>query len=445
MFRSLLIANRGEVAARVARTCKRLGVRSVAVASAADLDQAWLADVDQVVPLGPAPSSQSYLDQEALIEVGLATGCTAVHPGWGFLSENDQFAARVQAAGLTFVGPSPRHIRDFGDKAKARETMGALGMPLIPGSDGPLTSLAQARRVADEVGYPVLLKAVSGGGGRGMRFVDTPEQLEEAWQSASIEAAKAFGDDRLYLEKRITGGRHVEIQVLADHWGNAWSLGERECSLQRRHQKVLEEAPSPGLSAAERERILPLVADVVRKSGYANAGTVEMLLSDEGQLYFMEMNTRLQVEHPVTELLTGLDLVEQQLLVASNHRLSLSPTSTGHAIECRINAEDPAQGFRPSPGRLTTLRWPTGEGVRVDTHVSEGDVVPPNYDSMLGKVICYGKDRTEAIERMGRALADTAVEGVANNIALHQRILTWPRFLAGEYDTTTLETELGRA
>ncbi len=445
MFRRVLIANRGEVAARVARTCKKLGIQAVAVASPADRDQAWLADVHEVIGLGGNKAAESYLDAAALVEVGLRTGCSAVHPGWGFLSENAAFATMCTSAGLTFVGPSPEHLRSFGDKAVARSTMAALGMPIIPGSKEPVDTLEAARRVADEVGYPVLLKAVSGGGGRGMRAVDRPDDLAAAFAEATAEATSAFGDGRLYLERRIVGGRHVEVQVIGDGRGQALHLGERECSLQRRHQKVLEEAPSPGLSAAERERVLPLVAEVVGRAGYANAGTVEMLLDASGHLYFMEMNTRLQVEHPVSEEVNGIDLVAWQLAVAAGEGLPRSQAEirpSGHAIELRLNAEDPAQGFRPSPGVVSGLSFPEGEGIRVDTHLAEGDRIPPHYDSMVAKLIVHGADRAQAIERARSALAATRIEGVSNNLGLHAAILTWEPFVSGRYDTTSLETHL---
>ncbi|MCB9680870.1 MAG: ATP-grasp domain-containing protein [Alphaproteobacteria bacterium] len=442
MFRRLLIANRGEVAARVARTARRLGVQVVAVASEADRDAAWLADVDEVVVIGPARAAASYLDQDALIEVGRHTRCAAVHPGWGFLAENDVFATRCAAAGLTFVGPSPDHIRRMGDKSLARATMKALGLDPIPGSRTPARDAAHAAVIAEEVGYPVLLKAVAGGGGRGMRAVDHPEAFAEAFESASAEAQAAFGDGRMYLERRITGGRHVEVQIIADHQGTCLHLGERECSMQRRHQKVMEEAPSPGLSAEERARILPLVADVVARSGYVNAGTVEMLVDQDGRAWFMEMNTRLQVEHPVTEAITGLDLVELQLRVAAHEPLPLRQedvTFTGHAIEARVNAEDPDDGFRPCPGTVSTLSWPEGDGLRVETHLRAGDRIPPYYDSMVAKVIAHAPTRDAAIARLDAALAQARIEGVTTNVALQRRILGWDAFRSGRYDTTSLE------
>ncbi len=447
MFRRILIANRGEVAARILRTCRRMGVQTVAVASDVDRDQQWLADATVVVGLGGARAQDSYLDQDALIEIAKHHHCAAVHPGWGFLAENELFATRCASAGITFIGPSPRHQKAMGDKALARKTMKALGLDPIPGSDDAVGSVEEALRLADVIGYPVLLKAVAGGGGRGMRPVDRPEDLKAAFESASSEALSAFGDGRMYLERRIDGGRHIEVQVIGDQHGHALHLFERECSLQRRHQKVLEEAPSPGLSPEERERILPLVADVVRRAGYVNAGTVEMLLDAHGKLWFMEMNTRLQVEHSVTEMITGVDLVEWQLRVAANEPLPFDQSgivSNGHAIEFRINAEDPHDNFRPSPGTITALEFPEGEGLRVDTHLRSGDRIPPNYDSMVAKLIVYGHDRNIAIARARDALARVRIEGVKTNIALQQDILTWPEFLSGRYDTRTLETVIGR-
>ena len=445
MFRRILIANRGEVAARVVRTCKKMGVETVVVASDVDRSQAWLAEATHVVTIGSARAAASYLDQDALLEVARQFGCAAVHPGWGFLAENDRFAVRCAAAGVTFIGPAPKHLKAMGDKAIARKTMAALGLPLIPGSPGAIESAAAAEKEADRIGYPLLLKAVAGGGGRGMRGVERREDVAAAFESASAEAVAAFGDGRMYMERRIVGGRHIEVQVIGDNYGNALVLGERECSLQRRHQKVLEEAPSPGLSPSERESILPRVAEAIRRSGYVNAGTIEMLMDKDGSLYFMEMNTRLQVEHPVTEAITGVDLVEWQLRVAANERLPVGQDAIrtkGHAIECRINAEDPANGFQPSPGLVKSLVFPEGEGIRVDTHLRSGDRIPPNYDSMVAKLIVHADSREQAIVRMEGALARTTVEGVRTNIELHKKMLAWPEFRAGRYDTTTLETRL---
>ncbi len=447
MFRRLLIANRGEVAARIARTARRMGVEVVAVVSEVDRDADWLRLADVVVPIGPSHPGQSYLDVDAILEVARHTRCAALHPGWGFLAENDRFAARCAAAGITFVGPAPRSMRLMGDKALARATMRELGLSPIPGSKDPVGDAAEAAKVAAEVGYPVLLKAVAGGGGRGMRGVDGPEGIEAAFASATSEAAASFGDGRMYLERRIQRGRHIEVQVIGDVYGKVLHLGDRECSLQRRHQKVMEEATSPGLSAEERERVLPLVAEVVRKAGYVNAGTIEMLLDEHGRAWFMEMNTRLQVEHPVTEAVTGLDLVELQLRVAANEPLPLKQddvTFTGHAVEARVNAEDPAQDFRPCPGRVTALVLPEGPGIRVDTHLAAGDRIPPQYDNMVAKVIAHAPTREQALDRLDAALASMRVEGVSTNIGLQRALLAHPDVRAGTFDTTSLETWMAR-
>ncbi len=445
MFRRLMIANRGEVAQRVTRTAKRMGIEVVVIASTADKDQQWLNEADEVVVIGPPRSSESYLDQCTVLEVARKTNSAAIHPGWGFLAENDIFAARCQALGLTFVGPSARHIKQFGDKSLARATMTNLGLAPIPGSKEAVSGLAEAERVAAQVGFPVLLKAVAGGGGKGMRPVDGPSNLATGLQQASSEALASFGDGRVYIERLIRQGRHIEFQIMADAYGNVVVVGDRECSLQRRHQKVLEEAPAAGLSQAERERLLPILTEAIRKSGYTNAGTVEMLMDEHGTAWFMEMNTRLQVEHSVTELVTGLDLVELQLRVAAGERLPLKQedvVTTGHAIECRINAEDPANGFKPSPGRVTKLRFPEGDGIRVDTHLREGDKIPPYYDSMVAKLMVHGSDRADAIARMRAALEQTEIEGVTTNIDLHKAIGRFEPFVDGSYNTTSLEKEL---
>jgi acetyl-CoA carboxylase biotin carboxylase subunit len=436
VFRRILIANRGEVAARVARTCRRLGIGTVAAVTEPDADLAWLADVDVVANVG---GRAGYLDADALLSAAREHGCSALHPGWGFLSENAVFATRCEADRITFIGPSPASMRAMGDKQVARETMGALGMPLIPGSPGNVTTVEEALGIAAGLGYPVLLKARSGGGGRGMRRVNEPSEMAEAFGQASAEGQSAFGDGTLYLEKLVVNGRHIEFQVLGDRHGNLVTLGERECSVQRRHQKLLEESPSPALSVDERARFGAIVAEACRKAGYFGAGTVEMLRDPSGALYFMEMNTRLQVEHPVTEEVTGLDLVELQLRVAANEVVKPVYTVSGHAIECRVNAEDPEKGFRPAPGRVTRLVLPQGEGIRVDTHLREGDTISPFYDSMVAKVIVHAPDRAAAIARMDAALAAMIVEGVPTTIALQRRILADPRFVAGTYDTSFLD------
>jgi len=436
MFRRLLLANRGEVAVRVLRTCRALGIQAVAVASPADKDLRWLQEADEVVAL---PDNRAYLDQDALIDAATRTACSALHPGWGFLSENPTFAARCEAARLSFVGPRSATMRRMADKAQARATMRALGLPPIPGSSGWLPDLAAAHKVADELGYPVLIKAVSGGGGRGMRRVFEPSALEAAWRDASAESQSAFGDGRLYLEKLVLDGRHIELQVLGDGRGGIHVLGERECSVQRRHQKLLEETPSVAVEDSRRADVFERVRAACSALAYRGAGTVEMLRDADGALWFMEMNTRLQVEHTITEAVTGVDLVAAQLDVAANRPLGAAPTAEGHAIECRINAEDPTRGFRPTPGTVTRLRVPQGEGIRVDTHLREGDRISPHYDSMFAKIIAHGPDRAAAIQRMEAALAELEVEGVHTTAALHLAILRHPDFRAGTYDTGWLE------
>ena len=443
MFRRILVANRGEVAARVLKTCHRLGVQVVAVTSDADRELGWLGDADEVVCLGPGAASRSYLDTDAILEAASRTGAAAIHPGWGFLAENAAFAARCEAAGITFIGPPSWVMRRMGDKVAARASASSLGLPVIPGSDGALGDVAEARALADTIGYPVLLKAASGGGGRGMRRVDAAEELEEAWSACTAEAQGAFGDPTLYLEKLIEGGRHIEFQVMADRFGGAVHLGERECSIQRRHQKLLEESPSPAVSAAQRSALGERIAGATAAMGYRGAGTVEMLQDRSGELYFMEMNTRLQVEHSVTEAVYGVDLVEWQLRVAANQPLPDVPAGpVGHAIEARINAEDPDRDFAPGPGRVHTLHLPQGEGIRVDTHLQAGDAIPPHYDSMICKIIAHGADRAQAIARLDQALAELRIEGVPTTTSLHRRILREPAFVSGTYDTTTLETLL---
>ena len=444
MFRRVLIANRGEVAARVLRTLKRLGVQAVALASEADQDLGYLHEADEVVVLG---GLRPYLDQDAILEAAQRTRCAALHPGWGFLSENAAFAARCEAARLTFVGPRPLSMRLMGDKALARDTMRRFGLPPIPGGDGVLADAEHAEREAARLGYPVLLKALAGGGGRGMRIVKQPDALRAAFLEASAEAAGAFGDGGLYIERYVERGRHIELQLMGDGQGLVRVLGARECSVQRRHQKLIEETPAPQLAPATLAAAIAQVEAACGQLRYRGAGTVEMLQDDAGALWFMEMNTRLQVEHTITEAVTGLDLVEWQLRVAANQGiggLRLDGAPQGAAIECRINAEDVAAGFRPTPGRVTKLRLPTGPGVRVDTHLREGDRISPHYDSMIAKLITWGPDRATAIDRMLGALLGLDVEGVPTTTALHARILRHPTFVSGQYDTRFLERELER-
>jgi acetyl-CoA carboxylase biotin carboxylase subunit len=437
MFKRLLIANRGEVAVRVMRTAQRMGIEVVALTTPDERELEWLKSADEVVCLG---SSKSYLNQDEILEVARMTRCSAIHPGWGFLSENSTFATRCQAAGFTFVGPRPALVRRMGDKVQARETMSALGLGPIPGSEGSVKTPAHAREWARRIGYPVLLKAASGGGGRGMRKVYEESQLEQAFSSATSESEASFGDGTLYMEKLIEGGRHIEFQVVGDNWGRVMVLGERECSIQRRHQKLLEETPSPAVSEEYRVEVSNKIANALTKAGYTSAGTVEMLRDPAGNLYFMELNTRLQVEHPVTEMVCGLDLVELQLRVAANEPLNIEAVKpSGHAIEVRINAEDPDRDYAPTPGKVTKLTLPSGEGIRVETYLSEGDTISPHFDSMIAKVIAHGKSRKEAIERLENALSNMVVEGVSTTIALQKKILASESFRAGDYNTSTLE------
>jgi len=444
MFRSLLIANRGEVAVRVARAARELGIRTVCIASQADLCASWLEGVDEVVCVGAAAPKDSYLRIERIIQAALQTQCAAVHPGWGFLAENSRFAALCAQHGLTFLGPRPGTMERLGLKIPAKRAMRAAGLEGIPGSEGLLEDLEEAREVAAKVGYPVIVKADAGGGGRGMRRIDAEAGLEDGWHQASAEAEAAFGNGRLYLEKYITGGRHIEIQVLCDAFGHAIHLGERECSIQRNHQKLIEESPSPALTPEQRREMGVKAAQAAGAIGYVGAGTVEFFRSPEGRLYFMEMNARLQVEHPVTEMVSGVDLVKQQLLVAANHPLEIRQQDVvleGAAIECRINAEDPSRNFRPTPGKLAVYELPASVGpgtVRVDTHLAAGDTVPPYYDSLLAKVIAHGATREEAIETMLGTLREARIEGVSTTVPLHLAVLASPEFRRGEYDTASI-------
>ncbi|MEC7239652.1 MAG: biotin carboxylase N-terminal domain-containing protein [Myxococcota bacterium] len=436
MFRRVLIANRGEVAVRVLKTCKRLGITAVAAYTDDERDLSWLEDADETVCIGPV---RSYLDQDALLQAARQTGCSALHPGWGFLSENATFAARCEAIGVRFIGPPAHLIRSMGDKIEARRSMKALGLDPIPGTDEPISGVEVARSLAKSIGYPVLLKAASGGGGRGMRRVYAEAELAEAFAEASSEALASFGDGRLYMEKLIEAGRHIEFQVLGDCTGRVLVLGERECSIQRRHQKLLEESPSPVLSPQQREEVSQKIAAALSAAGYMSAGTVEMLRDPSGELYFMELNTRLQVEHRVTEMTTGIDLVEWQLRVAATQRLPETwRAARGHAIELRINAEDPDRNFLPTPGRLERFSFPVGEGIRVETHLRAGDSVSPHYDSMIAKLVVHGDSREDAIKALETAIAGCEIVGVHTTLGLHSEILAHSGFRAGDYDTQTL-------
>ncbi len=440
LFHRLFVANRGEVAARIARTCDALGVTPVFGVSEADRDAPYARGRESVL-LGPARAAQSYLDPVRVVEAAAAARCSALHPGWGFLAESPLLAALCRAHGVTFVGPPPDVMLLMGKKSPAKRAMAAAGLPLIPGSDGVLGGIADARDAAERAGYPVLLKAESGGGGRGMRVAREAGELDAAFAEAAAEARAAFGDERLYLEKLVEGGRHIEIQILADRYGNAIHLGERDCTVQRSHQKLIEESPAPFLDADERDRALAAAARAAQRIGYVGAGTIELLL-DGGTLRFMEMNTRLQVEHSVTEMRVGLDLVAEQIRVAAGHPLAVRQTQVaphGHAIECRINAEDPSHGFRPAPGRIA--RWeppPETPDLRIDTHVESGYEVPPYYDSLLCKVIAYGPDRAAAIARMIEALEALVCEGVPTTVPMHLAILRSAAFRDGQYDNRTI-------
>ena len=439
-FTRVLVANRGEVAVRVIRALHEVGAEAVAVYSTADEGALHVRLADRAVKIGPAPAAESYLRIPSLVAAAATTGCEAVHPGWGFLAENPAFARACAENDLVFVGPTPEVMARMGDKAQSKLELRKAGVPLVPGTDGS-ASVAEARRAADELGYPILLKAASGGGGKGMRLVRSAEDLEDSFGSAAAEAQAAFGDPSLYVEKMIAPARHVEVQVLADAKGSVLTLGERECSVQRRHQKLIEESPSCVLTAESREAMEAAAERAARAIGYTNAGTFEFLVGAEGAFYFIELNSRLQVEHPVSELCTGIDVVHEQLRVASGEGLAISGRAPrrGHAIEVRINAEDPSRGFVPAPGTLRKFRAPLGPGVRIDTGVEEGSTIPPYYDSLIAKVIVWAGDRELAIARMLRALDELEVEGVATTAELAAEILRTREFASGEYSTSLLE------
>jgi len=440
VFHKVLIANRGEIALRVQRACRELGIPTVAVHSTADTDAMHVRLADESVCIGPPPARDSYLNIPTLLSAAAVTGADAIHPGYGFLSENARFAEMVEAHGMTFIGPSPAHIRMMGDKIAAKAAMASLGVPLVPGSDGAVADMDEARAVAGRIGYPVLVKAAAGGGGRGMKVALAADELEEAWTVARTEARTAFGDDAVYIEKYLDRPRHIELQVMADAHGNVVHFGERDCSLQRRHQKLLEEAGSPALTSVARDSLGAVVTAGLRKLGYRNAGTLEFLYQD-GQFAFIEMNTRLQVEHPVTEMVCGVDLVREQLRVAAGQELGYEQADVefrGHAIECRVTAEDP-ETFVPTPGRVDVFHAPGGLGVRVDSALYAGYVVPPYYDSMVAKLIVHAPTRPEAIARMRRALGEFAIQGIKTTLPLHRRIMGAPEFVAGEYTIHWLE------
>ncbi|HGY5536018.1 MAG: acetyl-CoA carboxylase biotin carboxylase subunit [Prochlorococcus sp.] len=441
----VLIANRGEIALRILRTCRELGIATVAVYSTVDRNALHVQLADEAVCIGEAPSSKSYLNIPNILAAATSRGVDAIHPGYGFLAENDRFAEICRDHGITFVGPSPHAIRSMGDKSTAKATMQQVGVPTVPGSEGLLESPETAAELATEMGYPVMIKATAGGGGRGMRLVNSPDQLENLFKAAQGEAEAAFGNPGLYMEKFIDRPRHVEVQVLADRHGNVVHLGERDCSIQRRHQKLLEESPSPALDPALRKQMGEAAVAAARSIDYEGAGTVEFLLDRNGDFYFMEMNTRIQVEHPVTEMVTGIDLIAEQLAIAGGDPISCKQEDIqlrGHAIECRINAEDSTHNFRPSPGKITGWLPPGGPGVRIDSHVYTGYDIPPFYDSLIGKVIAWGKDRDAALKRMKRALNECAVTGIPTTVEFHLELLNREEFLSGNVHTKFVEQDM---
>jgi acetyl-CoA carboxylase biotin carboxylase subunit len=445
MFKKILIANRGEIALRIIQACRELGIQTVAVYSTADRDSLHVTYADEEVCIGPPPSAASYLNISSIISAAEITGADAIHPGYGFLAENAHFAEVLDECKLAWIGPRPEVIRAMGDKAQARQAASAAGVPVLPGSREPLADADEARRMAAEVGYPVILKAAAGGGGRGMRIVAAESEIEGQFSTAGEEAQKAFGDGRIYLEKYLLEPRHIEFQVFGDLHGKVIHLGERECSIQRRHQKLIEESPSPALTLELRHEMGAAAVRLCEAVGYENAGTIEFLLDADGSFYFMEMNTRIQVEHPVTEMVTGIDLVKLQIEVAAGQPLAIPSglLPRGHAIECRINAENP-DTFVPSPGKLRTFHPPGGPGTRVDTHAYEDYVIPPYYDSLVAKLIVHDRSRPEALARMSRALDFFVVEGIQTSIPLHKRILRDPEFMAGRMSTRFMEDFLKR-
>lgn len=438
MFDKILIANRGEIAVRIIRACREMGIKTVAVYSEADRDCLHTLLADEAICIGPAPSTQSYLNMERILTATVAMKADAIHPGFGFLSENARFAELCEKCNITFIGPSAEIINKMGNKSEARKTMMEAGVPVVPGGKEAVHEVEEARLVAEKIGYPVMIKASSGGGGKGMRISRGPEDFDANFQNAQMESVKGFSDDTMYIEKYIEKPRHIEFQIMADKYGNVVHLGERDCSIQRRHQKVLEESPSAAISEELRKRMGDTAVRAAKAVGYENAGTIEFLLDKHKNFYFMEMNTRIQVEHPVTELVSGLDLIKEQIRVAAGESLSVSQDDiklTGHAIECRINAENPEKNFMPCPGLITNVHVPGGNGVRVDTHIYNDYKVPANYDSMLMKLIVHGKDRTEAIAKMRSALGELIIEGIETNVDFQFDILSHEAYQAGDIDT----------
>lgn len=445
MFKKILVANRGEIAVRIIRACREMGIQTVAVYSTADAEALHVKMADEAICIGNPLPKDSYLNMENIISAAIGTGAEAIHPGFGFLSENTKFARICENCNIKFIGPDAQMIEDMGDKSRAREMMIKAGVPVVPGSEGTIETMDQSRKIALEIGYPVIIKASSGGGGRGMRVVWNEPELEKAIRAAKAESKGAFGDDAVYMEKYIVNPRHIEFQIVGDDQGNIVHLGERDCSLQRRHQKMVEESPSPVLTEAQRQAMGQDAVKAAKAVGYCNAGTIEFIMDHDGNYYFIEMNTRIQVEHPVTEMVTGVDLVQEQIRVAAGETLSFTQDDikiTGHAIECRINAENPNFNFRPCAGRISGLHLPGGRNVRIETAIYDGYCVPHTYDSMLLKVITYGKDRQEAMSVMRRALGELVIEGIDTNIDFQYQLIHMPQFETGDFDTSFIQREL---
>lgn len=445
MLRKILIANRGEIAVRIIRACKEMGIETVAIYSTADARGLHVDLADEAICVGPTKIQDSYLNINNILSAAIATGCDAIHPGFGFLSENSTFASLVEELGLKFIGPKGSVIDNMGNKSKAREMMIAAGISVVPGSDGLIEDVEEGKKLAAQIGYPILVKASAGGGGRGMRIIQHDDEFEDLFQTAKLEAKMSFGDDSMYMEKFVENPRHIEFQILADQHGNIVHLYDRDCSVQRRNQKVIEEAPSPVLDEETRRKMGEMAVRAAKTVGYENAGTIEFLLDKHKQFYFIEMNTRIQVEHPITEMVTGIDLIKEQIKVASNLPLSFKQEDikvNGHAMECRINAENPALNFQPSPGKVVTLNLPSGFGVRVDTSVYQGYTIPPFYDSMVGKLIVHGRDRKEAIAKMKRSLEELVVDGIHTNINFQYSIMEHPNFIENDYDTSFIQKHM---
>jgi acetyl-CoA carboxylase biotin carboxylase subunit len=441
MFKKILIANRGEIALRIIRTCKEMGIKTVAVFSTADRDSLHVRFADEAVCIGPPPSRQSYLSIPAIISAAEVTGADAIHPGYGFLSENAEFSRICSEHGIKFIGASADMINSMGDKATAKETMKRAGVPVIPGSDGLIDTVEEAKELAKAIKYPVIIKATAGGGGRGMRIIRDESEFDKLWEDAKMESAAAFGNDAMYMEKFVEEPRHIEIQIVGDKFGKACHLSERDCSIQRRHQKLCEETPSPALSEELRKKMGEAAIAGAMAIGYEGAGTIEFLVDKNGDFYFMEMNTRIQVEHPITEEVTDFDLIKEQIKVAAGIPISgQNYFPKLYALECRINAEDPANGFRPSPGKITNLHLPGGHGVRIDSHVYSGYTIPPNYDSMIAKVIVSGQSREEVLLRMKRALQEFVIEGIKTTIPFHIKLMDDPTFQSGQFTTAFMES-----